>query len=113
MCFRYFDFKSFRDIDRLTIPEVNIMREALQYRLLDRQDDIHKIAYLTNVAGATKSVGKRLIPVYAKYEDFFNYEEELKKVAPKDAKTVERYKKISEIVKKREKKAGKGGNKNE
>ena len=99
MCFRYFEFNNFRDIDRLTIPQINMMQEAVQLKSVDRSNDIHMIAFLTHVAGATKKQGDSYIPVYKKYEQFYDYEKELEKVKqPNNAKKQAMYNKISEIV---------------
>ena len=109
MCFRYFEFTDFRDIDRLTIPQINLMQEAVHLKSVDRSNDIHMIAYLTNVAGATKKQGNSLIPVYKKYADFYDYEKELNRVKrPNKAKTQAMYDKLSKLVNKQ-----KGGETNE
>lgn len=79
-CFRYLDFKSFAEVDRLTIPEYNLLMEAAQLKQIDKMRDIHLQAWLTFAAKATKGKGKNVKPVYSKFERFYNYKEELKKV---------------------------------
>lgn len=98
MCFRYFDIKDFSIINRLTIPEIELMSEALTLKTVDRQHELHQIAFLINVAGATKKSGNRSVPVYKKFSDFYNYEKELKKVKRKNSEEEAYYKRLEELV---------------
>lgn len=79
-CFRFFGFRSFDEVDRLTIKEYSMLCEAEQYKQLDHHKDIALGAWLTFVASAKKQVGKRLKPVYPTFESFFDYTKELKKL---------------------------------
>lgn len=102
MCFRYFDYKSFDEIDRLTIPQVELMQKALTLKQVDAQNDLHMLAFLTNAAGSTKQVGQRTVPVYPTYKSFFDYEAELYKIDHAD-EIEARNNKLKEIVEKRRK----------
>lgn len=53
------------------------MREAFQYRQVDRQHELHELAYLNFAATATKKKGK---PVYKNFKKFYDYKKELEKV---------------------------------
>ena len=79
-CFRYLDFKSFAEVDRLTIPEYTLLMESVRLKHVDRMRDIHLQAWLTFAAKATKKVGKGAKPVYSKFKLFYNYDEELAKL---------------------------------
>lgn len=83
VCIRYFGL-TFEQIDRLTIPEYELMIKAYELKEIDKANERHQLAWLTVSAGATKKDGR---PVYKKYKDFFDYEAELgKKDRPKPNK---------------------------
>lgn len=75
-CIRYLDL-NIDQIDRLTIPEYQMLMKATQLKEVDRMRNRHLLAWLTVSAGATKKDGK---PVYKKFKDFFDYESELRKL---------------------------------
>lgn len=75
-CIRHFGL-TFEEIDRLTIPEYQLMCKAYELKTVDKANDIYQQAWLTVSAGATRKDGR---PVYKKFKDFFNYEAELQKV---------------------------------
>ena len=81
-CIRYLDL-TFEQIDKLTIPEYELMMNAYAQRNLDMTRDRYELAWLTVSAGATKKDGR---PVYKKFQDFFDYESELRKLKPKPDK---------------------------
>ena len=69
-CFRYLGFKSFEEVDRLTIPEYTLLMEAVQLREVDKD--------YRNHLKAEKKVGKnRSKPVYQRFRKFFDYEKEV------------------------------------
>lgn len=76
VCIRYFGL-TFEEIDRLTIPEYQLMCKAYELAEVDRANERHQLAWLTVSAGATKKDGR---PVYKKFKDFFDYERELKRL---------------------------------
>ena len=97
-----------QEFDRLTIPELNLMSEALAYMQVDKQNDLHTLAFLTVAAGATKKRGNDIVPVYKEYTDFFNYEKELEELKNEsDPKRNRVYKKLSKLVNRE--KGGEGG----
>ena len=78
-CIRYLGL-TIDEIDRLTLPEINLLMNAQQLKEIDKAKDAHLLAWLTVSAGATKKDGK---PVYKKFSDFFDYKKELKKTNKK------------------------------
>ena len=94
-CFRYLGFTSFEQVDRLTIAQYEIMMEALRYRIVDDE-------YFLNVAAqAQKKSGKKTVPVYKRFRNFFDYEKELKNVKEKKHKKSDpRFVGISKLLKK-------------
>lgn len=74
------DFKSFAEVDRLTLPEYYLLIEAVQLRQIDKSYWTHLQAWLTFAAKAEKKAGKgKTKPVYNKFKKFFDYEQEIEK----------------------------------
>ena len=83
-CIRYLDYKSLAEVDRLTVPEYVLLMKGVNYRLVDTEYRLHKLAWLTFAAKAEKKSGKnKTKPVYDKFKKFFNYEEQIEEVAKK------------------------------
>lgn len=77
-CFRYLDFKSFEEVDRLTIPEYDLLMEAVRLKQIDADYRNHLQAWLNFVVQAKKKAGKnKERPVYSKFKQFYNYKEAL------------------------------------
>lgn len=93
-CIRHLDL-TIEQIDRLTIPEYELLMKATQLKEVDRSRDRHLLAWLTVSAGATKKDGR---PVYKKFSDFFDYESELRKLKPKP----DRFSRLSKHLKEKE-----------
>ena len=81
-CFRYLDFKSFAEVDRLTIPEYDLLMEAVKLREIDKDYRNHLQAFLNFAVKATKKSGKR--PVYTKFEQFYDYKKKVREAKKKD-----------------------------
>ena len=65
----------------LTLREYQVLVKAKNLQLIDEDYRLHKQAWLNIQAGAQKEKGtgksKKLVPVYRKFKDFFDYEEAL------------------------------------
>ena len=86
-CFRYLDFKSFEEIDRLTVPEYKLLMEAVRLKQVDRDYRNHLQAFLNFSVKAKKKAGKnKQRPVFSNFKKFYNYEEEIEKVTKKGNK---------------------------
>lgn len=84
-CFRYLDFKSFAEVDRLTIPEYKLLIEAARLKQVDTDYRNHLQAYLNFAVKAEKKTGKgKSKPVYKNFKKFYDYEAELEKVTKKN-----------------------------
>ena len=74
------DFKSFAEVDRLTIPEYNLLMEAARLKEIDKDYRNHLQAWLNFTVKAEKKAGKgKTKPVYEKFKQFYDYEEHLGK----------------------------------
>ena len=77
------DFKSFAEVDRLTFEEYELLMEAVRLKQIDMDYRNHLQAWLTFAAQAKKKSGKNFVPVYRKFDKFYNYPAELKKAQKK------------------------------
>lgn len=83
-CFRYLDFKSFEEVDRLTIPEYTLLMEAQQYKQVDNDYRQHLQAYLNFAVKAEKKAGKnKTKPVYNRFKKFYDYEKAINDIKNK------------------------------
>lgn len=79
------NFKSFEEVDRLTIPEYKLLIEATRLRQIDTDYRSHQQAWLNFVVQAKKKAGKhKQKPVYSTFKQFYDYKEELKKTKETD-----------------------------
>lgn len=84
-CFRYLDYKSFAEVDRLTIPEYRLLMKGVQLKQIDMDYRNHLQAFLNFVVKAEKKSGKnKSKPVYNKFNKFYDYDKEVKKALKKD-----------------------------
>jgi hypothetical protein len=78
------DFKSFAEVDRITIPEYRLLMEAVEYRQIDADYRNHLQAFLNFAVKAEKKVGKgKSVPVYKKFKKFYDYEFAVNKIRDK------------------------------
>lgn len=84
-CFRFLDFKSFAEVDRLTIPEYNLLMKAVQLKQVDFDYRCHLQAFLNFAVKAERKAGKKSKPVYSKFKKFYDYEKELSKITKKES----------------------------
>ena len=74
-CFRYLDYKSFEEVDRLTIPEYELLMEAVRLKQVDLDYRNHLQAFLNYSVKAQRKTGKnKSRPVYTKFKKFFDYD---------------------------------------
>lgn len=101
-CFRYLDFKSFAEVDRLTIPEYELLMESVRYKQVDMDYRNHLQAFLNFAVKAEKKAGKnKTKPVYTRFNRFYDYEKELDKIKNK-GKEKNRFSGLSKFLKKGE-----------
>lgn len=101
-CFRYLDFKSFAEVDRLTIPEYTLLMEAVRLKHVDMDYRNHLQAFLNFSVKAEKKTGKnKSKPVYSRFKKFYDYEKELEKVQKKSGKE-SRFSGIGKFLKREE-----------
>ena len=84
-CFRYFNFTSFEQVDRLTVAQYNVMMEALELKCLTEISKHTGRHILICCACRTKN-RQKTVPVYKKFQKFFDYERELENLKKKRTK---------------------------
>lgn len=69
----------------MTIPEYNLLMEAVSLKEIDKDYRNHLQAYLNFAVKAEKKSGKyKSKPVYTKFKQFYDYDKQLKSVKNKD-----------------------------
>ncbi len=100
-CFRYLDFKSFAEVDRLTIPEYNLLMQAVRLKMVDQDYRNHLQAFLNFSVQAKRSAGKgKERPVFSRFRKFYDYEKEIDKAKGK-ARSDGRLSNLSKLLKER------------
>ena len=103
--------KSFDDIARMTIPEYEMRIKAYQYDELDKQRDLHYVAFLNQAVQSTTGKGKSQKMKYTSFDKFFDYEELAKKIEGETDQTEEmdeHKKELLRLIKKANSANGKG-----
>ena len=101
-CFRYLGFRSFAEVDNLTIPEYNLLMEAVRLKEVDKDYRNHLQACLNFAVRAEKKIGKgKTRPVYQRFRKFYDYEKEVDKVKNRKKKQ-ERLSVIGKMMRKGE-----------
>jgi hypothetical protein len=78
------DYKSLAEVDRITIPEYQLLMEAVHLKQVDRDYRNHLQAFLNFAVKAEKKTGKnKSRPVFSKFKKFYDYEAEVKKATNK------------------------------
>lgn len=79
------DYKSFAEVDRLTIPEYELLMQAVRLKQVDMDYRNHLQAFLNFAVKAEKKSGKKSKPVFTKFKRFYDYEKEIAKVTNKSS----------------------------
>ena len=102
-CFRYLDYKSFEEVDRLTIPEYELLMEAVKLKQVDMDYRNHLQAFLNFSVKARKKTGKnKSKPVFTKFSKFFDYEKAIADTKKKKEKEKSRFTGIGKLLEKGE-----------
>ena len=101
-CFRYLDFKSFDQVDQLTIPQYTLMMKAAMLKQVDLDYRNHLQAWLTFAAKAERKAGRgKTRPVYTTFQKFFNYKDSVANVLKSsNPKQRTRFRGIEKVLKK-------------
>lgn len=101
-CFRYLDYKSFDEVDRLTIPEYMLLMEAVNLKQVDLDYRNHLQAFLNFSVKAQRKTGKnKSRPVFTTFKKFFDYDKAIAN-AQKKEKQKSRFTGIGKLLEKGE-----------
>ena len=76
-CFRYLNKETIEDAKRLTPYEYSLLMKAESMKRVDSEYEIHLQAWVNHQVKAEKEQGKKTVPIYKKFDQFFNYEERI------------------------------------
>jgi hypothetical protein len=79
-CFRYLGFKTFDEVDQLTIAEYNMHMECAVLNEIDKEYYVHLQAFANFKAKARKKNGR---PVYNRFDKFYDREARIASVKRK------------------------------
>ena len=99
-CLRYLGFQDKTAIGRMTIKEYSLRMKAYRLKHVDELYMMHLQAWLNNQATATKQKGKKTVPFFKSFEDFFNIAEEEKKILGTPPAEIERSRSLSDLFRK-------------
>ena len=82
--------KSYNEALEMTFREYSFEIHAYQLRDLDNQQRMHLQAWVSHQVQATKKQGKKTVPAYETFKDFFDYDKRLREIEghTKDTKIV-------------------------
>lgn len=60
--------------------------KAHALKRVDRELEIHSLAWLINQAQATKEQGKKIVPVHKEFKQFFDYDKRIESILKPKAK---------------------------
>ena len=88
---------SMLDIKRTTIADYEVMVESYKLAKIDREFDIHLLAWQSVQAGTTNDKGK---PNYKTFDKFYDYEKRIKEIKNDEAKVNDETKSFFNMLKK-------------
>ena len=91
-------------MDRLTIPQYEIMMEAHDLETAVRMYWMHMQAFQNFRVQAMKKSGKNEKPVYRTFESFFDYEGLINQIKNKSITKKDRFSGVGELLRKEQKK---------
>lgn len=73
--------------------------KAFQLERIDKEYDMHLSAWLNHAVTATKEQNKKQVPVYKKFEDFFNYKKRIEEIeGKKQSKITPQMRRMAQIA---------------
>ena len=96
-CLRYLGFQDMTAIGRMTIKEYSLRMKAYRLKHVDELYMMHLQAWLNNQATATKQKGKKTVPFFKSFDEFYDIQEEEKKILGISAKETVHKKSLSDL----------------
>ena len=73
-------------MDDLLLSEYQMLMKAHALKQVDKEYEMHLQAWLNQRAKDTKQKGKKTVPVFRKFDEFFNYKEREQQILGTDKK---------------------------
>ena len=64
------------ELGRITLRQYFLMTRAIRLQLLDKERDIHAQTWLNQQAKGTKQRGKKTVPYFKNFDEFFPHSDE-------------------------------------
>lgn len=80
--------------------------KAQALKMLDEEHKSHKQAWINHVVKDTKTTGKKTVPVYKKFTDFFDYQKLEKELLGNEKEEKQQDKQLMNLIKLANKKGG-------
>lgn len=71
---RHCQIYDFRQLGRITLNQWRLMKKSIALQSLDKERDLYWQAWLNTVVKNTKKQGKKEVPVFKMFDQFFDYE---------------------------------------
>ncbi len=94
---RFLGMSDFREIYRMTLYEYSMRMMAYRLRQVDKDFDIHLLAWESWNVQAMKKSGKKRVPVFRTFKKFFDYEKRVREVYENKAEVTETQKRLRGI----------------
>lgn len=89
------------DIKILTLYEYEAKMYAYKLKQIDDEHKMHMQAWINHQVTATKEQGKKQVPVYKSFTDFYNYEKRIKEVEAQNKREISpQFKRMADAAKK-------------
>ncbi|WP_206193300.1 MULTISPECIES: hypothetical protein [Virgibacillus] len=82
----------------LTLGEYALRIRAFRLQQVDKEYKMYKQAWINHQVTLTKEQGKKQVPIYKRFKDFFDYEKHLKEVT-KPKRVSDKMKRLAAIAK--------------
>lgn len=90
-----------REIERMTLYEYELRMTAWQLKTIDEDYNVHKQAWINRQVQATKTRGKKEVPYFKNFKEFFDYESQLQEILGTDSVSLpDKDRKILKMLKK-------------
>lgn len=80
---RYFEIYDFKTLGRITLKQYFLMLKSYNLKRIDKERDMHWQSWLNLVVQNTKKQGKKTIPLFRSFDNFFDYEKALEQIKGK------------------------------
>ncbi len=105
---RFLNMKDFTEINSMTLYEYNMRMKAFQLRQVDRELEIHQQAWANWNVKAMKTQGKKRVPVFGSFKQFFDYDSRIKEILG-HSEVDRRNHRITEILRKQQERRKRDG----